>query len=328
MSDSIQECLARLRDDYAQVEGKPFKHFFCPILWADEDTELCMGHVVNKAFADARIVQRKDVDNFYGSIAEAEFQSFLECRDKPIEEIVSDPKLLKEIQPTVDGKKVEVYPFVGHKPPDHTRVRFEGPSGNSTDLVLKMCPKEAAAAQNTALGVDWDCTSPGLASLIKAAHLTMFCLMGYRYALSAAGEYVGRQILGRFYLENRGKHGKQVKEAAQTYFPQFVNMVKPIYGTNMKGTVADNRLHLFRESSGKSYGMGVLVRVDKRLFQVLVPVVSGDADTVATYLEALGHDSESLVDVYHFNKKTGRCEFSFRGVQLALPENDSKPHGS
>jgi len=181
MSDSIQECLARLRDDYAQVEGKPFKHFFCPILWADEDTELCMGHVVNKAFADARIVQRKDVDGFYGSIAESEFQDFLGFRDKPIEEVLSDPKLSKEIYPIVDGKKVECYPYVGHKPPHHARVRIEGPSGSSSDLVLKMCPKAAAAAQSASLGVNWDCETPALASLIKAAHLTMFHLMGYRY---------------------------------------------------------------------------------------------------------------------------------------------------
>jgi hypothetical protein len=330
MSDSLQTCLTRLQDDYTRRQGTPFKHFFCPILWADEKAELCMGHVVNRAFGDMQIVQRKDVDGFYGSIAESEFQAFLECRDRPVEEVISNPKLSKEIYPTVDGEKVDYYPYVGQKSPDHTRVRIEGRKGASTEWVLKMPPSEAAAAQSASLGVNWDCTAPGLASLIKAAHLTMFHLMGYSYALSAAGEYVGHQILGRFYLENRGKPGKEVKRAAEAYFSEFVNMVRPIYGLidPIKGTVSDNRLHFWRGSSGKPFGMGILVRLNKRLFEVLVPAVPGDSDTLATYLDFLRNDYESVViEVWYFNRNAGRCEFSGQRVQRTWPKRNVNHNG-
>ncbi len=323
MSDNLQGCLTRLRDDYARVRGKPFEHFFCPIVWTDEEAELCMGHVVNKAFGDTKIVQRKDVDGFYGSIAESEFQAFLECRDRPIEEVISDPKLSREIYPTVDGKKVDYYPYVGQKSPDHTRVQIGGSNGASTEWVLKMLPSEAAAAQSASLGVDWDCKTPALASLIKAAHLTMFYLMGYSYALSAAGQYVGHQILGRFYLENRGKPGKEAKQAAQTYFTECVSMVKPIYGANhfINGTVTDNRLHLFRGSDGAPCALGVLVRMNDDIFEVLIPLPAGDEGALPTYFSFLQNPPKaSAADVYHFNRKTGRCELIGHGLECALPE--------
>ena len=62
--------LESYRLDYEQVTGKPFEHFFCPILGVDEPAELIRGHVINRAFRDAPrawVIQRSDVDNFYGS---------------------------------------------------------------------------------------------------------------------------------------------------------------------------------------------------------------------------------------------------------------------
>jgi hypothetical protein len=55
--------------------GNPFKCFYCPILQTDEETELCMGHIVNKSIPNSCrkcVVQRKDVDGFYGVVVEAE----------------------------------------------------------------------------------------------------------------------------------------------------------------------------------------------------------------------------------------------------------------
>ncbi|PQV62436.1 hypothetical protein B1R32_13611 [Abditibacterium utsteinense] len=72
--------LEALRADFKNVTGRPFEHFYCPILQRDGPAELCMGHVVNKAFFDTSnrvsercILQRKDVDNFYGSHFEPRF---------------------------------------------------------------------------------------------------------------------------------------------------------------------------------------------------------------------------------------------------------------
>ena len=150
----------------------------------------------------------------------------------------------------------------------------------------------------------------------------MFYLMGYRYAFSAASQYLGYGILRTFYLQNRGSPSKEVRQAAKSYFPEFSNMVKPIYKANelLKGTVEDNRLVLFRGSDGKPCSMGVFVSVNDDLFEVNIPVVPGDADTIAAYVSFLQNPKRvSGADVYHFNRKIGRCEFIGHGLECALP---------
>jgi hypothetical protein len=47
-----------------------------------------------------------------------------------------------------------------------------------------------------------DLRIPTFVSLIKAAHLSMFSLFGYRYALTYAGRFIGEDILGKFYRAN------------------------------------------------------------------------------------------------------------------------------
>ncbi len=52
MSESnLTKRIEALRNDFASVRGKPFEHFYCPILMRDEQTEICCGHIVNKALA-------------------------------------------------------------------------------------------------------------------------------------------------------------------------------------------------------------------------------------------------------------------------------------
>ena len=70
-----------LRADFEEVTGSPFKHFFCPILYQDDPVELCRAHIVNRAFEGAPrawTVQRKDVDNHFGSRFESGFTTLAE----------------------------------------------------------------------------------------------------------------------------------------------------------------------------------------------------------------------------------------------------------
>jgi hypothetical protein len=74
-----QELVRRLtsaRRDYAAVMEREFSSFFCPILYRDEATDLCLGHVVNEAFTSSdrtRVLQRADVDSFFGAKFESDF---------------------------------------------------------------------------------------------------------------------------------------------------------------------------------------------------------------------------------------------------------------
>ena len=56
MNETIKQTkLDELNTDYAQIKGQAFSHFFCPILFRDEDVELCEAHIINQAFPDAAL---------------------------------------------------------------------------------------------------------------------------------------------------------------------------------------------------------------------------------------------------------------------------------
>src|SRR5260370_14299015 len=88
-SEEIQRNLAVHQADYIHINGSPFQHFFCPILFKDEPTELCMGHIVSQKLSNccrARVVQRKDVDGFYGEMVEDGFTTLIQARSMTLED--------------------------------------------------------------------------------------------------------------------------------------------------------------------------------------------------------------------------------------------------
>lgn len=88
----LQRKLEALRTDFAAVAGAPFHNFYCPILFADDLTEICRAHLVNQAFSETSrrwTVQRKDVDNFYGTSFEADFVELKESYS-PIETLIAN----------------------------------------------------------------------------------------------------------------------------------------------------------------------------------------------------------------------------------------------
>src|SRR5262249_10767782 len=117
-SSTVEHHLKALREDYERVEGRPFEHFYCPILGVDERAPLCMGHIVNEACPDSyrgRVVQREDVDNFYGALAEAEFTTLVQARSMDPRDVLCDPILRKRMKPKlmVGGEVWPHYPDRG-----------------------------------------------------------------------------------------------------------------------------------------------------------------------------------------------------------------------
>jgi hypothetical protein len=55
-------------------------------------------------------------------------------------------------------------------------------------------------------------------------------MLGYEYALSSAGIFVGHDILGAFYQENHEKPKEAVLAAGRQFFQPYVNMMRPIVG--------------------------------------------------------------------------------------------------
>ena len=102
MDHEVENKLETLRFDYREVTGKPFLHFFCPVLFQDEDAALCRAHIVNSAFPDSCrrwTVQRADVDSFYGSAFESDFVDLQYRGQHLTDDAITDPLLSKSCGP-------------------------------------------------------------------------------------------------------------------------------------------------------------------------------------------------------------------------------------
>lgn len=133
------------RSDYAKTVGQPFEHFFCPVLFRDDDVRLCQGHIVNKAFpgADRReVIQREDVDNFFGSTFEADFVLLAERARHDAVDVLLDPTLRRTFRPhiLVDGQLVDHYVPRDEVPSTHSHLAVERPGGATVPLALKLEP--------------------------------------------------------------------------------------------------------------------------------------------------------------------------------------------
>lgn len=159
MNADVQSKLKKLRDDYSQIRRQPFRHFFCPILFRDEDVPICKAHIVNLAFADSSrdwTIQRKDVDNFYGLVFETDFLGLQYRENRNIGNTITDKRLSKKYSPKilVDGEPVEFFVADGDVPKQFTRVEFDN-NGEVIRLGLKISPENMFAA----MGKSWEITA-------------------------------------------------------------------------------------------------------------------------------------------------------------------------
>lgn len=324
--DLHQSKLKKLNADYSQVKGQPFSHFLCPILFTDDDVNLCKAHIVNQAFPEASpdwTVQRKDVDNFYGSFFESDFLA-VQYNEQTHEDIFTNKKLSKLFNPQilVDNKPVDFFVAERKIPDKFTPLQFEN-SEESLKLGLKMSPEEFEEAQekNWEMAVLKDVRLSALVSLIKAAHLTLFEMLGYKYAFSAGGCFVGKHILGDFFLKNNGKPKSDVLKNAYTFFQEFTNMVRPLHSSEIdfQGTIADNQLLLCQKYGGIAWGCIVFVKTAQSVNAVLLPFFD-QPDSVVKFFDFLKDENEKIdVTLMHFRQ--GRFEIK-RATKIIWPKND------
>ena len=272
--------LAELRTDYESVTGTPFRHFYCPILWQDEETELCRAHVINRAFRNSdrvRTIQRADLDAWFGSMFEKDFLA-LEQRGHPIvEQAFTDPHIARRFKPklTVNDELIDYY-FAREPVSDsHTTVDIDI-RDRRVQLALKLSPSEFSSRIDGRweLQARADLRLPALASVLKAAYLTMFHLLGYRYALSPGGYLLGRQILGELFLKCRGIERAPSLSMAEAHLKPFAGMVRPVLGSPAAhaGTITDRLVRFFVRAQDV-WACQVLVRTGDHAHAVVVPIL-------------------------------------------------------
>ena len=277
MNAVLKRKLDKLRSDYQAVTGSPFSHFYCPILYQDDVTELCEAHIVNKAFAESdrsSTVQRTDVDNFYGRCFEADFEKTQYWKIPP-DQVVADSALSNKLRPEIllGGEVVEYFPARGRVPSHFTEATTDG----GVRLGLKIQRDRAAAAigKGCEIRIGQDARLSALVSLLKAAHLTLFDLLGYGYALSRGGRFLGRTVLGDFFLQNRSLGKADVLKNAVSHFAKFANMLRPLLDSpvEVRGTASDGLLFVCFLEPQTLWAYIVFMRTCKDLHAVLVPIL-------------------------------------------------------
>ena len=280
----MEQVLDLLRADYRAVTGSPFSHFYCPILFRDEDVELCRAHIVNRAFPNSNktwTVQRADVDNFYGGMFEADFVALQYRGKKLADHIIVDPDLSKKLRPKIQigGEVVQHFLAHGPVPKCFTEAVVAGPSG-PVRLGLKIHPHGASAAisKGCQILIEKDGRLPALASLLKAAHLMLFEMLGYRYALSLGDRFLGQTVLGDFFLRNNGSSKAVVLADAKSHFSEFSNMMRPVLGATAEDqrTLTDRFLYVCRCQDETPWALMVFIRTSDLLHAVIVPVLDSE----------------------------------------------------
>lgn len=325
MGKSFQEKLDELNTDYINLKGQSFSHFFCPILFKDEDVILCKAHIVNQALPEAPqdwTVQRKDVDNFYGAYIESEFVT-LQYRNQTHGDIITDSQLSKSFKPQilVDETPVDFFVATGDIPEKFTPLQFDN-NGIITDMGLKMSPEDFLAAKdkNWQLSIEKDIRVPALISLIKAAHLTLFKMLGYKYAFSAGGHFVGRHILGEFFLQNQGKTKKEILENAHPFFKEFGHMARPLQSseTAFQGTISDNQILLCQKEGDVAWACIVFVKTFQTVNAVLLPLLV-EEESAPRFFNFLKNEKESI-DVALMQFEQGHFILK-RATEIIWPKN-------
>ena len=325
MDERLMTELERLRADYAIVAGgESFSHFYCPILFRDEDAELCKGHIVNQAFEKASrawTVQRADVDSFFGRCFEGDFVDIQYRNQAKAGLAIFDKDLSSKFKPSfsLNGEIVPHYLPTGPVPKNHSLMLLEG-AESSIRIALKLAPGLlAGATRSWEIKIEKDLRIPALVSLIKAAHLTMFKMFGYRYCFSAGGHLVGRTILGDFFLKNNAlAKTEAVVENAVSEMTQYANMVRPMLAVpdHVRGTIEDGDLYLC-VIGDLPWAMMVFIRIAEGMHVVVVPVLEY-ADASARFLSFL--KNAGRVEVRRAKYVGGQVHFAQRSEFFQWPE--------
>jgi len=331
-TEDVERQLAVLCEDYRRVEGKPFDHFFCPILFVDQRVPLCLGHVVNNAIPNSfggRVVQRTDVDGFYGSMVEGDFTTKMQTLSMAPQEALLDPDISKKLRLTmlVDGEEWEQYPDRGQAVPEHhTRVTFHI-GDQVVPRVLKKTVQEIDAVQDRGfeLQIGKDCSLPALVASIKVAYLTLFKRLGYAYAFSEAGKAVGCGILGKFYKDHGHKRPKEALKEAPDFFRPYINMMRTIEGFtqhSLLGTVEDGQADLCLSVSGEQFALIVWIRTNKHYQAVLMPFYD-DEKGVEVYADFLRNDNQQIrVHRCDIDNETKSCRVFGKQREDVWPKGD------
>jgi hypothetical protein len=269
-----QAALERLRADYFDVTRQEWNEFYCPIMHEHGvGTGLIDGHVLPETLKDASratVIQRADVDNYFGHTIEPDLIDFLNSETFSKAEFLRKARNITLTPP--DGIPAE--PFVAppkSKPPfprivlndktegvvgtPHVKTTWENLGGKSGVVRVE---GELAYSRSAVHG-----------GIVKSAYLGLFRLLGYKWAMGASGRYVA----GRLAAFVRDQGGKS---AADRYFSEFFGSFNFFWQQTLPDdTLTDSSLllhcELGKQDFSHVFAVSALLNVNKHTLMVTLP---------------------------------------------------------
>lgn len=330
--------IERLRADFESVTGKPFRHFYCPILHLDEDTALTKGHVVPESLGgSARVLQRRDVDQGFGSFFEAEAADAIRhgLDAKPLDVVFrGDSSEMKQL-----GRRFGFRLLLeGTDKPLDAWFRRVGDDAvlhvSREDLKQAVGEDDGRGTYSGAVGVELDARSSILVTSLRTSHLAWFRLCGYRYVLCEEGRFVASVLRG-VYQElieprrgpNRTKKGslisERVKQEVDEYCFRFANLIRPVpdpamatFSKAMQRGTPDTGHFLALWDGDEVYGKISTVKLGNQNIGVMTPVID-DARGLA--LVGVAANLELVVSEGWFDADAGMCRIDPPGRKAIWP---------
>lgn len=220
--------LLELTQELRSSRGCGFRGtFYCPILHVKEETELCKGHVLPQAVGGRNwVVQRKDVDNFFGSFAEAGFSHGVKLRSMGFDDSIKyilDKRLSSRVNLSMtDSGGVE------------RRVRPTQWTGDELTFVVHANGDDLCLKDPVSLSFAMDTRYETLLACVHSLHLGVFREGGYRYVVSPTGEFNAALLRNAYRKFATGQISRSPDEKTAILGEMcstHVNMVRPIVGS-------------------------------------------------------------------------------------------------
>lgn len=258
--------------DFRIVTGQTFKTFYCPIMHEDcVDVELMQGHILPQAVkiaSRATVVQRKDVDNYFGTSIEPDMIAFVNLPEFTMSEAIDRVQGLQLVHP--DGRTAEAFFASPKSNPPFPQVHLKDPDGAVFSVFVKPNTNGLPVGNQFALQGTFVTVSAAIGgAFVKAAYLALFRLLGYQWVFAEAGRTVA-DALRRFVVE------KGTVENAESYFARFVNSVHVFPPRYFRMNTLQNARILFHFDNdgheGKQlWGMSPLFHINNYTFIVTLP---------------------------------------------------------
>jgi len=312
MSDKTEKLESYL-DDCEQCAGRRPESFLCPILLDEAgDAELIDGHILPQSLrtaARATVLQRADLDNFYGHTVEPALIEFLNSvtytkadffeRAKGVQIVSDKAGPLDLFVPSPKSKPP--FPKLGLKDSKGATISSPHVKGTADDLGGVSGSAEVRGSMSF--------HKPSVdGAMLKSAHLALFRLSGYRWALSAPGRYVS-DPLRRFF------HSKGEQSDAEAIFGEFGNAVHVVLAQAFPfNTLADSTVLLHDQlddpRSVDPFAISCIFVVNDRTLLVTLPFCLDDAD-----FENRLEDYQRLMDNWQLDHRMVRATMSKTSIE-------------